>query len=81
MEIFTTKAFGFTKPGVNPSLNMNMPTETDVVQTKPGAFQTVPDWVKETDLFKDAVKDGAIKVTVAPSKTDSATVNKAKGKK
>ncbi len=50
MRIFTKKAFQFEKQNVPP------------VITKAMAFQDVPDWVKDTLLFKLALKDGSVQV-------------------
>ncbi len=50
MRIFTKKAFQFEKQNVAS------------VVTKAMAFQEVPDWVKDTLLFKLALKDGSIQV-------------------
>ena len=50
MRIFTKKAFQFEKQNVPP------------VITKAMAFQDVPDWAKDTLLFKLALKDGSVQV-------------------
>ncbi|OPY84195.1 MAG: hypothetical protein A4E65_00333 [Syntrophorhabdus sp. PtaU1.Bin153] len=61
MRIYANKAFGFRNPD-----------DRKLVVTKPGEFQSVPDWIGSDKTFKLAVGEGSIEV-IQQAATSSAS--------
>ena len=62
MRIYTKRAFGFTNPNEGKEDKTAGIVVPEVVRTKPGEFQDVPDWCANDSMFKWGVADGDIEV-------------------
>src|SRR5215469_1377422 len=86
MNVISNRKFLFVKDTIvqEPTLTEGMTRVQKIEDTftlepdpqNPQRVQSVPDWVKDTDQFKNAIKDKAIVETASSPTEDTETDNK-----